>query len=133
VDRQLGVDVTASIVAFFEQLARRGHEPMLEEVEGTIRFDLMDAQGTDYWFVEINKGDVRVSRGFRSADCIVHVDRAVADRLAAGELQAQPAWMRGLMWMEGNLLLLRFFDRAFPGPRNAHHPRDLVHRDGEHR
>jgi SCP-2 sterol transfer family len=125
--------MTDPAAAFFEQLAQRGHEPVLEEIEGTIRFDLMDAQGTDHWLVEIDKGDVRVSREPGAADCVVHVDRAVADRIVTGELQAQPAWLRRLYWVEGNLVLLRLFDRAFPGPPNAHHPRDLISRGGQRR
>lgn len=125
--------MTDPAVAFFERLAHRGHEPMLEEVEGTIRFDLVDAQGTDHWFVEINKGDVRVSREPLAADCIVHVDRVVADQFVTGELQAQPAWLRRMFSVEGNLVLLRLFDRAFPGPPNAHHPRDLIRRGAQRR
>jgi SCP-2 sterol transfer family len=125
--------MTDPTAAFFEQLTHRGHEPMLEEVEGTIRFDLVDAQGTDYWFVEINKGDVRVSREPLAADCIVHVDRVVAERFITGERQAQPAWLRRQFWVEGNLVLLRLFDRAFPGPPNAHDPRDLIRRGQQRR
>lgn len=125
--------MTDPTAAFFDQLAHRGHVPVLEEVEGTIRFDLEDAQGTDHWFVEINKGDVRVSREPLAADCIVHLDRAEAGRLVTGEIQAQPAWLLRLYRVEGNLVLLRLFDRAFPGPANAHHPRDLVNRSGQPR
>ena len=122
----MGVDVTDPAAAFFEQLAHRGHEPVLEEVEGTIRFDLVEAEGTDYWFLEIQKGDIRASREPRAADCVVQLDRVVANQIVTGELQAHPAWLRRLYWVEGNLVLLRMFDRVFPGPPNAHHPRDLV-------
>jgi SCP-2 sterol transfer family len=129
----LEVYMTDPTATFFERLAHRGHERMLEEVEGTIRFDLVDPQGTDYRFVEINRGDIRVSREPLPADCIVHVDRAVAEQIITGELQAQPAWLQGLFRVEGNLWLLRLFDRAFPGPPDAHDPRDLVRRGGQRR
>jgi hypothetical protein len=125
--------MTDPTAAFFEQLGQRGHAPELEEVEATIRFDLVSAQGTDYWFVQVNKGDVRVSREHLAADCVVHTDRAVADQIVTGELQAQSAWLRRLLWVEGNLVLLRLFDRAFPGPPNAHDPRDLIRHDGQRR
>jgi SCP-2 sterol transfer family len=129
----LEVDMTDRSAAFFERLAQRGHAPELEEVEATIRFDLVGAQGTDYWAVEINRGDVRVSREPLAAECIVHTDHAVANQIVTGELQAQPAWLRRLLWVEGNLVLLRLFERAFPGPPNAHDPRDLIRRDGQPR
>ena len=125
--------MTDPTAAFFDQLARHGHEPLLEEAEGTLRFDPVDARGTDHWFVEMNRGDVRVSREARAADCIVHMDRAVLDRIVTGETQAQPAWLRRLLWVEGNLVLLRIFDRVFPGPPEAHDPRDLIRRDGQRR
>jgi hypothetical protein len=127
----LGVDMTDPAAAFFDQLADRGHEPALEEVEGTIRFDLVDPQGTDYRFVEIKKGDVRVSREPLAADCVVQLDRVIANQIVTGELQAHPAWLRRRYWVEGNLVLLRLFDRVFPGPPNAHHPRDLVRHSGQ--
>jgi hypothetical protein len=111
---------------FFEQLGRRGHEPVLEEVVGTIRFDLTDEHGTDQWYVTINNGDVRVSRESGPADCVVHVEPAVFDQFVTGQLHTMPAWLRHLFWVDGNVVIWRIFDHLFPGPAHARHPRDLV-------
>jgi len=118
---------------FFERLSRRGHEPVLEEMDATLRFDLVDAGRTEYWFVEVRKGDVRVSREDRPADCVTHMDRVGFDQMVTGHLQAQPAWLSGKLWVEGNLVLLRMFDRAFPGPPGSRDPRDIVAHDRRRR
>jgi putative sterol carrier protein len=111
---------------FFDQLGRRGHEPVLEEVAGTIRFDLRDEHGTNHWFVEIRNGDVRVSRETRPADCVLHTDRAVFDQMVTGQLHHMPAWLRRLFWLEGNALLFRIFGTILPGSPDARHPYDIV-------
>jgi SCP-2 sterol transfer family len=123
----LEVDRRSTATAdFFEKLGRRGHEPLLEVVDATIRFDLRDEHGIDHWFVVIKNGDVQVSRDDRPADCIVHTDRAVFDQLVTGQLQSQSAWLRHLFRMDGDAGLMRLFDRILPGPPNARDPRDLV-------
>jgi putative sterol carrier protein len=112
---------------FFDQLARRRHEPVLEEIAGTIRFDLRDDGGLDQWLVVIKDGDVSVSREAPPApDCIVHTTRDVFNQMATGQLHPLPAWLRNLYWMEGNAVLFRLFNRVLPGPAQARHPRDLV-------
>jgi putative sterol carrier protein len=118
---------------FFDQLGRRGHERLLETMEGTIRFDLKDDHGTDHWFVAVDEGDVRVSRESGPADCVIHTDRALFDRIVTGETQAQAAWLRHQLVAEGDPTLHRQFDRIFPGPATARHPRDFVARDRRRR
>jgi hypothetical protein len=115
---------------FFDQLGRRGHEPGLEEVDGTIRFDLREEQGIDHWFVAVKHGDVRVSREARPADCVLHSDRSTFDQIVTGKLHPLSAWFRHLYWMEGNAALVRAFNYIYPGPANARHPRDLVQKRG---
>lgn len=111
---------------FFDQLGRR-HETALEEVDGTIRFDLRDEGGLDQWLVVIKDGDVSVSREAPpAADCVVHTTRDVFNQMAAGQLHPLPAWLRNLYWMEGNAVLFRLFNRILPGPAQARDPRDLV-------
>ena len=72
---------------FFEQLAERGHEPLLEKVTGTLRFDLKDNGRTARWRVAIKKGDITVSRANEAADCVVRTDRdhVRQDRRREGE------------------------------------------------
>jgi len=101
---------------FFTDLGRRGHEPFLEQATGTLRFDLTGGNGTEHWIVNINRGDVAVSRKNTQADCVVRADRTLFDGITGGQVNAMAAVLRGLLAAEGNLALLVLFQRLFPGP-----------------
>jgi SCP-2 sterol transfer family len=116
---------------FFDQLGRRGHEPGLEEMDGTIRFDLRHEHGIDHWLVVVRNGDVRVTRDAGAADCVLHSDRSTFDQIVTGKLAPLPAWFRHLYWIDGNAALVRAFNYIYPGPANARHPRDLVRERGQ--
>jgi predicted lipid carrier protein YhbT len=115
---------------FFTELARRGHDRLLEDFVGTVRFDLVAARRTDYWFLTISNGDVSVSREDRVADCVVRADRAVFDRLMTGEANAWSLWLSNHIVVSGPLILFRALSQSFPGPRGARHPRSLAPRRG---
>jgi putative sterol carrier protein len=115
-----------SAAKFFSELGHRGHERLLEEVSGTIRFDIEHEHGIDHWHITIDKGDVQVSKQKRDADAIVRTNRALFDRLARGEANGYAAWTRGELRIEGNLVLARLFQRILPGPPGARHPRMLA-------
>ena len=51
-----------STAEFFDALAERGHEPLLQKTTGTVRFDLSDGKKIDRWLVSVVKGDLAVSR-----------------------------------------------------------------------
>jgi len=108
---------------FFAGLGRRGHEPLLEGVTGTIRFDLEHEHGIDRWFVLIDQGDLHVSREEREAGCVWRTSRALFDRFASGEQYVYAAWARNALRVEGNVALGYVFLRVLPGPPGAHHPR----------
>ncbi len=101
---------------FFDELGRRGHEPLLEKASGTIRIDLVDGKRTDRWLVTVKKGDVGVSRRNMRADCVIRTDRALFDGLASGEANMMAAALRGAIGLEGDPELLVLFQRLFPGP-----------------
>ncbi|MEU0157028.1 SCP2 sterol-binding domain-containing protein [Micromonospora fulviviridis] len=111
--------------SFFQSLARRGHETLLEDATGTIRFDLTHEQGVDRWFVAIERGDIRVSRDGGKADCVFHGSRATFDRILAGQSQMYPSWLRNEITTPGDVRLARLFVRLMPAPPGAHHPRDF--------
>jgi glycogen debranching enzyme len=115
-------DVTAE---FFDALARRGYDPRLENVNGTMRFDLAHDDRIDHWFVDIDDGNVSVSREERDADCVVQTDKAVFDRLVTGETISRAAWMRDQVTIHGPLSLLRLFERLYPSPPGARDPRQV--------
>ena len=109
---------------FFDDLAARGHVPLLKGTSGTLRFDLEDEGRTAHWHVKIDRGRVSVSHDEAEADCVVRADKELFDRMTAGMANATAAALRGLMEPAGDLSLLVQFQRLFPGP-----PGDRTDRD----
>lgn len=101
---------------FFQELGTRGHEPGLKKVTGTLRFDLVNGKRTARWLVTIRKGEIDVSHKNAKADCVVRADKTLFDGMAAGEVNAFAAALRGLIDIEGSPELLVLFQRLFPGP-----------------
>jgi putative sterol carrier protein len=109
-------DLTAE---FFDDLAQRGHEPLLGNASGTIRFDIANGKKTEAWFVTIDKGDVTVSRSGGAADSTLTASKVVFDRLASGKASAVAEVLRGTLTIEGDLRLLVLVRRILPGPSPA--------------
>jgi hypothetical protein len=110
-------------VELFDRLGRRGHEPLLAHIEGTVRFDLAEASRISYWLVNISRGDVRVTRENRDADCVVHSTKAGFDRVATGEDNAIAMLLRAEITAQGDVQLLVLLERLLPGPPGASDPR----------
>jgi SCP-2 sterol transfer family len=109
---------------FFDDLAARGHVPLLKSSSGTLRFDLESAGRTAHWYVTIKKGDVSVSHDTSEADCVVRTAKELFDRMATGTANATAAALRGLVATKGDLRLIIQFQRLFPGPPRSHADRD---------
>jgi putative sterol carrier protein len=101
---------------FFEELGRRGHEPLLEKATGSIRIDLTDGRRTERWRVAIDNGDVEVARAGGEADCVVRADRALFEEIITGRANAFAALLRGDVDLDGNPELIVLFQRLFPSP-----------------
>lgn len=97
---------------FFEELGRRGYEPLLGSARGTVRLDLVDDRRTERWFLTLDRGDVSVSHRNAAADCVVRVDRRLFDALVNGEANAMAAYLRGAIEADGNAELLLVLDRV---------------------
>ena len=106
-------DATA---AFFEDLSKRGSEPMLGKTKATIRFDIADDGKTDHWLLGIDNGALDVSRSSGEADVIISADKAAFDKVAAGRTNAMASFLRGAIAVEGDPRLLVRFQRLFPAP-----------------
>jgi hypothetical protein len=106
-------DVTGE---FFEEVGRRGPDPWLANVKGTLRLEVVDGKRTERWFVSVDRGKLSVSRRNAKADCVVRASRALSERLVRGEENALASFLRGSMAIEGNPELLVAFQRLFPGP-----------------
>jgi putative sterol carrier protein len=101
---------------FFDELARRGHEPLLGGAVGTVRFELVTGSDLDAWRVTLEDGDVSVSRDEAGADCVVRADKTLFDGIATGQVNALAALLRGALTFEGDPELLVRLQRIFPPP-----------------
>jgi SCP-2 sterol transfer family len=92
--------------AFFDLLGSWGHEPSLEKVDGTLRFDFTNGKKTERWLVAIRKGDISVSQRNVAADSVIRMSKALFERMASGETSIFPALLRGEVVLEGDYRLL---------------------------
>ena len=74
----------------------------------------------------IEKGDIDVSHKNAKADCVVRADKTLFDGIAAGEVNAFAAALRGLIDIEGNPELLVSFNVSSQHRRGAVLNDDLV-------
>ena len=105
---------------FFEGLEARGHEPRLEKVKASLRFDLTNGKQTNRWHVAIDKGEIAVSHKNAKADCVVRADSSVFDGIASGEVNPVAAVLRGAIAIEGDPELLMLLRRLSPAPGRSH-------------
>lgn len=106
-------DLTAD---FFDDLSKRGQDPLLGKVRATVRFDIVDGGRTDQWLLAINDGALSVSRGDATADCVITANKADFDLVASGRRNPMAAALRGAMTLDGNPRLLIRVQRLFPAP-----------------
>jgi putative sterol carrier protein len=111
---------------FFDELGRRGHEPMLRKATGVLNFDITDGASTAHWSVVVKKGDVSVSRAHDEADCTLTTDRPLFDAIVKGEKNAMAAILRGEVQIEGDPELLVLFQRVFAGPAESTRRRETA-------
>jgi putative sterol carrier protein len=109
--------MTNATTKFFASLEARGHEPRLEKVRGSLRFDLENGKKRNRWHVAVDKGEIAVSHKNAAADCIVRADSSVFDGIARGEVNPLAAVLRGAIDIEGDpeLLMLLLRLSAAPG------------------
>lgn len=98
---------------FFAELGRRGHEPLLRRVTGSIRFDVGEGRSVQRWLVDIDHGDITVSKRVRGGDCAVRTDTATFDRILQGDDSTMAAYLRGAIGAEGDPELLMLSQRLF--------------------
>jgi len=114
---------TSDTELFFATLASRGQEQLLQKVVGTIRFDAVDGQRVEHWYVALDRGDVKVSRKNAKADAVIRGDTAILDGIFSGRENAMAALLRGALIPEGDPALLLRFERIFAaGPHEPAAP-----------
>ena len=104
--------------AFFTRLSEQ-HQPMLESMTGTVRFDIADGERTEHWHLHIRKGDVTVAHEDGEADCVLSADIGTFDEILSGRMNAMAAVLRGAVRMDGKVVLLTALQRLFPGASEA--------------
>jgi hypothetical protein len=83
----LATSTVERIDAFFDQLASRGHVPLLDHVSGTLEFDI---EGADRRWMTIDRGDLVVNRNPVPPDCVLICDPDTFIRI----LPASRTWSR---------------------------------------
>ena len=103
---------------FFDQLARRGHEPMLERVTAKLRFQVTDDGddgGSLTRLVTIDHGDLHVSTDQADADATITCSGSELDDLMTGRTSAVASLLRGTLAVRGDLELMVLAQRLFSG------------------
>jgi putative sterol carrier protein len=113
---------------FFEDLDRRGFEPLLQKTSGTLRFDLHEGAQTTHWLLRIERGNLHVSQEDREADTVVGTAPRLFGELVTGSENAIAALIRGDMTVSGDLRLVLQVERIFPGPPDARGPHHTFQR-----
>ena len=110
--------MTDAIGTFFRDLVDRGPQPILSNINGTVRFDLAGgALGADeVWQLSIEQGAIQVPEGRVDADCTMRSDKEFFERLISGRENAMAAILRGEIECFGDVELLMAVQRIFPGP-----------------
>jgi hypothetical protein len=113
---------------YFDELSRRGHDPLLGRNYDTVRFEIVDDGGhTDEWLVALNGGDIGVSRGDGDADWVVRVERKELSRIIHGDTSVLAAHVRGtfVVSKEDPSRCFGLLMRLFAGPPESR--RQLIH------
>ena len=101
---------------FFDDLAQRGHEPLLRKARGKIKFEIVDGKRVDRRIVTLDKGVITVSRRNVASDGVIRVDKAVFESVASGRSTPIAAVLRNELAVQGDWRLLVLVQRLFPGP-----------------
>ena len=106
-----------SVERFFDELGRRGHEPLLDRLNSTGRFELVDGGQVEEWLVAVRGGYITVTRGGGDADYVLRGERHAFDRIIHGDAGSVAAVIRGTMTLSRKDSDVRFglITRLFAG------------------
>ena len=106
-----------TISAYFDELDRRGYEPLLAAISATIRWDILDGEGIEHRVVRIERGHLSSEIGDVPADCVITADRAVCEDLVTGRSTSLAAVLRGAAAVDGDPRLAVLAQRLFRSQR----------------
>jgi hypothetical protein len=90
--------------------------PLLDRVDGRVRFDVVEGEAVDRIGMTIASGHVTIGPLDDEPDCTIRGTRATMDDLCCGEVNAMAAVLRGTVACAGDVELLFAVQRIFPGP-----------------
>jgi putative sterol carrier protein len=111
---------------FFERLAVAGRAPGLEGVSGTMLIEIVEEERTERWYITFRKGAAEVSRKGAAADCRVSADAATFGAIVAGRMNAMAAVLRGVLRVEGKIVLLASLQRLFAAASSSGEGREVA-------
>ena len=98
---------------FFDELGRRGHEPLLRRVTATIGFEVIDEAQTEHRLVVIDRGELRVPVDEAAPDATFRCSTAEFDDLVTGRTSPMASLLRGALTLDGDPELLVLAQRLF--------------------
>ncbi|MFE9190043.1 SCP2 sterol-binding domain-containing protein [Micromonospora sp. NPDC007208] len=100
--------------AFFERLTVAGQDPRFSNICGSVRFDIRDGGHLEQWMLDIDHGQMRVTRSGGPATTVIQVSAQLAEAMARGEVNGLAAITRGEIMVDGDLALALRIGRLFP-------------------
>ena len=87
---------------FFDELGRRGHEPLLDRMDAVGRVELHDGERTERFLVSVRGGYITVSKGDGEADVswVMRAERRAFERVVHGDAGALAAVIRGTLSLQ---------------------------------
>ena len=109
------------VEGFFDELGRRGHDPLLDRLDATGRFEIRGGEQTDCWVVAVKGGYITVSRGGGDADWVMRADRETFHDVIHGDAGVLAAYLSGDLdlVLEDPSMRFGMIRRLFAGPPPA--------------
>ena len=100
--------------ALLDALAQRSRERPVKAFTGLVRFDVVDGDTTEHWYLECRKGVVTVALEGDEPGCVVRGDLATFEAVLGGTSNLMAAVLRGALQIDGESFLLLGLRRLFP-------------------
>jgi len=112
----VAVPAADQIDQFFASLAEPGRISTFEGESASVRFDIGSGGTLTRWRVQVTDGAVDAGKADGPADAVIKIARPPMEAMVTGRLNAQAAFLRGLLNCEGSMAALIMFQRCLPGP-----------------
>lgn len=111
-----GVSSTDPTSSFLLGLSESGYHALLARARGVILLELTNRGVDDHWLISINRGNIEVANRPGPADAVVRLPQELFASATRGCTNLWTAILRGDVAVEGDVHLVRAFQRLLPGP-----------------